>query len=82
MREGSKHLKPKLRQFPLNIRNNLLLEHLAFLEDLVHAHSGNNHPSLTLDNALNNILNMSAAATVGLTIDIACLTGEQRGVFL
>lgn len=64
MEGKSIHLQTELGQFSLDVGNDLLLEHLALLEDLVHAHSRDDHPSLTLDDALHDVLHVAAAAAV------------------
>jgi hypothetical protein len=44
----------------LHAVNDLLLEDLSFFEDLLHSHTGNDDTRLSLDDALDNVLNMVA----------------------
>lgn len=65
----------------------LLLENLPLLEDLFHGHRGDNDPSLTLDDALHNVLNMgSLARRDGFGLGAGWLgairgAGEKEGIF-
>jgi hypothetical protein len=44
----------------LHAVNDLLLEYLSLFEDLLHSHTGNDDTRLSLDDALDNVLNMVA----------------------
>ena len=82
MRDGL-HSQTKLIQFALDILNHLCLEDLAFLENLLHRHPGNDDTGLTLDNALDNILNMISACRRCLPACLVLRSSSQNlGILL
>lgn len=64
-REVDLHSQTKLIQFALHILNNLCLEYLPLLENLLHSHPTNNHPGLSLNDSLDDILHMAATRRSG-----------------
>lgn len=59
----------------------MLLEELAFLEDLFHCHARDDDSSLALNDALDDILNIVSRRMGGAAL-AARFSREQKGVFL
>jgi hypothetical protein len=53
-------LRSQLRRLYWALHTYLLLENLSLLEDLFHCHRGDNDACFTLDDALDDVLNMAA----------------------
>lgn len=58
----------------------MLLEELAFLEDLFHCHARDDDSSLTLDDTFDDILNIVSRRMGGVAL-AARFSREQEGVF-
>lgn len=71
------HPQPKLVQLLLHIPNNRRLENLPLLENLLHRHTTNNHSRLTLNNPLDNILDMVPTSRRNLLRGIGRLTRQD-----
>ncbi|RAL48393.1 hypothetical protein DM860_005817 [Cuscuta australis] len=65
--------EPKLVELELDLFENLLLELLGALEDLFHGHGGGKDTGLTLDDALDELVDMVGVLVVG---------GDELGVLV
>lgn len=66
-------------QLALHILNDFCLENLTLLEDLFHRHSGNDATSLTLDDTLDDILDMASTSSTSSRIS---LPRQNLGIIL
>lgn len=61
--------------------DDILLEDRPLAEDLLHGHGRHNRARLTLDDALDDILDMAAAGRNGTAADVAVdIAGQEHGI--